>query len=201
MKYTRKNIITLPDPRLREKSAKIREITPEIRETIEMMKDAAMDWEASRPHEVAVALAAVQVARMDRVIIIREDFDDKDNHNFVVLINPEIVKYEGRLEIDDEGCLSVKDIYGKVPRWSKVRIKALDESGREIRFKSPNPFLARVLQHEIDHTNGICFVDHIAHDEGAFSLLNSEGDLIPVDFAKVQRMNVLPSDEDNRTIA
>ena len=200
MKFTRKNIITLPDPRLREKSAKIHEISPEVRDTIEQMKNASIDWENSRPHEAAVALAAIQIARHERVIIIREDFEDKDNHNFTVLINPEIVKYEGKIESDDEGCLSVKDVYGKVPRWTKVRVRAIDEDGYEVRFKSPNAFLARVLQHEIDHTNGICFVDHIAHNHDAFSVLNDKGDLVPVDFAKVEKMGILPADEDNRAL-
>jgi peptide deformylase len=202
MKYTRKNIITLPDPTLREKSAKIREITPEIREIIAGMKAAAIDWENSRPHEAAVALAAVQVAQLWRIVIIREDFEDKDNQNFTVLINPEIVKTEGTLELDDEGCLSVAGgVYGRVPRWTKVRVKALDEQGYEVRFKSPNPFLARVLQHEIDHTNGVMFVDHIAHDEDAFELLNDKGELVPADFAKIAASGILPTDEENHTIA
>ena len=201
MKYTRKNIITLPDPTLREKSAKIREISASVRETIQAMKDAAIDWENSRPHEAAVALAAVQIAKLERIIIIREDFEDKDNQKFTVLINPEIVKYEGTIELDDEGCLSVAHgVYGQVPRWTKVRVKALDENGYEVRFKSPSPFLARVLQHEIDHCNGIVFVDHIAHDADAFELLDEKGDLVPADFAKISSSGILPTDEENNTI-
>lgn len=199
-KYTRKNIITLPNSHLRDKSAKVRELSPQTLQTIQAMKDATLDWEASRPHEVAVALAAVQIDQLERIIIIREDFEDKDNHNFLVLINPEIVKYEGKIELDEEGCLSVPDVYGKVPRWSKVRVRALDEDGRPIHFKSPNPFLARTLQHEIDHTNGICFIDHITHDEKAFSVLDTNGDLVPISFAKVQKLHILPTDEDNHTI-
>lgn len=201
MKYTRKNIITLPNPILREKSAKIRELSPKILDVIQGMKDAAIDWENSRPHEAAVALAAVQIAKLERIVIIREDFEDKNNQNFTVLINPEIVKYEGKLDLDDEGCLSVAGgVYGKVPRWTKVRVKALDESGREVRFKSPSPFLARVLQHEIDHTNGICFVDHIAHDENAFEFLNDKGDLISAGFEKIKTLGILPTDDENNTI-
>jgi peptide deformylase len=193
--YTRKNIITLPNPRLREKSAKIREINDETLRLIDDMLAATLDWEASRPHEVAVALAAVQIDKLARVIIVREDFDDKDNHNFTVLINPEIVKLEGEIMTEQEGCLSVKDVYGLVPRYSKVRVKAIDISGREVRFKSPNPFLARVLQHEIDHCNGICFVDHIANDHDAFSILREDGELEPIEYEKVREMGILPDEE------
>lgn len=200
MKFTRKSIITLPNPHLREKSARVHGLSEETLATIQGMKDAALDWEASRPHEAAVALAAIQIDRAEKIIIIREDFEDKDNHNFTVLINPEIVKYEGKIELDDEGCLSVKDVYGKVPRYTKVRVRALDESGRPVHFKSPNAFLARALQHEIDHTNGICFVDRIAHDKDAFSLLNDDGDLVPASYETVQKLRILPSDDENRAL-
>ena len=190
MKYTRKNIITLPNPILREKSAKIRELSPEILDVIQGMKDAAIVWENSRPHEAAVALAAVQIAKLERIVIIREDFEDKNNQNFTVLINPEIIKYEGKLDLDDEGCLSVAGgVYGKVPRWTKVRVKALDESGREVRFKSPSPFLARVLQHEIDHTNGVLFIDHIRDQQDAFFRLDNSGELQPLDYNKEVKNN------------
>lgn len=159
---------------------------------------AAVDWENSRPHEVAVALAAIQIDRPLKIVIVREDFDDKDNQNFTVLINPEIVKYEGEITLEpDEGCLSVKDVYGKVPRHTKVRVRALDVNGSEVRFKSPNPFLARVLQHEIDHCNGICFVDRIVGATEAFSVLTAKGDLEPVSYDKVLKMDILPGDDEN----
>jgi len=195
-KVTRKDIITLPNPNLRKKSAKIREIDDQTLQTVRDMIAAAVDWENSRPHEVAVALAAIQIDRSERIIIVREDFDNKDNQNFTVLINPEIVKYEGDIVTDPpEGCLSVKDVYGLVPRHTKVRVKAVDITGHEVRFKSPNPFLARVLQHEIDHCNGICFVDHIAKEKEAFSILRDDGELEPISFAKVREMGILPHEE------
>lgn len=195
--YTRKNIITLPNSHLREKSAKIREISEETLQIIRDMLAATLDWENSRPHEVAVALAAVQIDKMQRVVIVREDFDDKENKNFTVLINPEIVKYEGEISREQEGCLSVKDIYGLVPRYSKIRVRAIDISGREVRFKSPNAFLARVLQHEIDHLNGICFVDHIAREKDAFSILRADGELEKISYEKVEKMGILPENEEN----
>jgi peptide deformylase len=193
-KYTRKDIITLPDKRLRQRSAKVHVVTEETRRLINNMLAATLDWEASRPHEIAVALAAVQIGALERVVIIREDFEDKANQNFVVLINPEIVKKEGKIITDQEGCLSVKDVYGMVPRHEKVRVRAIGLDGREIRIKSPNPFVARILQHEIDHCNGKCFVDHITHDKNAFSILTDKGDLVPVKYDKVRKMGILLDD-------
>lgn len=199
-KYTKDNIITLPNDHLRERSRRVTAIDDETRQVIQQMIDATLDWEASRPNEVAVALAAIQIDKPVRIVIVREDFEDKDNKNFTVLINPEIVKYEGEIVYDDEGCLSVNQVYGNVPRYSKVRCRAVDINGNQVRFKSSDPFLSRVLQHEIDHTNGICFVDHIAHDESAFKLLTKDGDLVAYPYSKVLDSGILPDDEDNRTI-
>ncbi|MCL2451740.1 peptide deformylase [Candidatus Saccharibacteria bacterium] len=193
--YTRKNIIALPNPRLRQRSAKIREITDETLQLIDDMLAATIDWENSRPHEVAVALAAVQIDRLERVVIVREDFEDKENKRFIVLINPEIVKKEGEIITDHEGCLSVKNIYGQVPRHSKVRVRGLDITGHEVRLKSPNPFIARILQHEIDHCNGICFVDHIADQKDAFFILTESGELEPYPYEKVVESGILPDEE------
>jgi peptide deformylase len=192
--FTRKNIITLPNPHLRERSARVREINDDTLQLIDDMLAATLDWEASRPHEVAVALAAVQIDRLERVVIVREDFENKENKNFIVLINPEIVKKEGEILTDHEGCLSVKDVYGMVPRHSKVRVRAIDVTGHEIRLRSPNPFIARILQHEIDHVNGICFVDHIAGQKDAFSILTDKGDLEPYPYEKVVKSGILPDD-------
>jgi peptide deformylase len=193
-KYTKDDIITLPNPHLRERSKRIKVITDETLQLIDDMLAATLDWEASRPHEVAVALAAVQIDRLERVVIVREDFEDKENKSFLVLINPEIVKKEGEILTDHEGCLSVKDVYGLVPRHSKVRVKAIDVTGHEIRLRSPNPFIARILQHEIDHTNGICFVDHIAKQKDAFFILTEAGELEPYSYKKVVESGILPDD-------
>ncbi|MFZ1811903.1 MAG: peptide deformylase [Candidatus Saccharimonadales bacterium] len=173
---SRNDIITLPHADLRKKSARVHVITDETHTLIADMTAAALDWEDSRPHEVAVALAAVQIDRLERVVIVRADFDDKTNREFIPLINPEIIKCEGDLVREHEGCLSVDHIYGMVPRYTKVRVRALNVDGQEIRLKAEG-FVARVLQHEIDHTNGITFVDHIDQDHDAFYTLNPEGEL------------------------
>lgn len=178
---TKDDIIALPNPHLRQKSQRIHVVTDEVQQLADDMTQAALDWEDSRPHEISAALAAVQVDRLERVVIVRADFDNKSTREFLTLINPEIVKYEGEVVADFEGCLSVKQVYGKVPRHTKVRVKALDLEGNEIRLKAEG-FLARVLQHEIDHTNGIVFVDRIRDDESAFYTLDDKGELQPLDY-------------------
>lgn len=198
--FTHKNIITLPNDHLRQRSRRITQIDADTRQIVSDMIAATLDWEAHRPNEVAVALAAVQIDKPVRIVIIRADFDDKENKNFQVLINPEITKYEGEIITDYEGCLSVKDVYGKVPRYSKVRGRAIDINGNRIKIKSTDPFLSRVLQHEVDHTNGICFVDHIAHDQDAFSVLTKSGDLVACPYSKVIDSGIIADDEDNRAL-
>lgn len=177
----KESIITLPNVHLRQKSQRIFVVDDETRQLIDDMVSASLDWENSRPHEISAALAAVQVDQLKRVIIVRNNFDDKEDNEFTALINPEIVKYEGDQVVDYEGCLSVSDIYGKVSRYTKIRVKALDVNGNEVRFKADG-FLARVIQHEIDHTNGIVFIDHIQDDQNAFYRLNKKGELEPLDY-------------------
>ncbi len=176
-------IITLPNEHLRTASKRVGLVTDDIKQTIADMKSATLDWEASRKHEVGVALAAVQIDVLLRIVIIRENLEDKDNHNFHVFINPEITKYEGDIEEDYEGCLSIKDIYGKVPRHNKVRVKAINIRGKEFRVTLEG-FLARVMQHEIDHTKGTVFIDHIKDHKDAFFRLEDDGKLTPLDYEK-----------------
>ena len=178
-----KDIITLPHPNLRKRSQRVGFIDESIATLVQDMADALLDWEANRDHEVGVALASVQINILKRVVIVRNDFDNKDDKTFMVFINPEITKYEGKIVEDYEGCLSIKNIYGKVPRYEKIRVKALDQNGREFRVKLDG-FLARILQHEIDHTNGIVFVDHIKDNEKAFYKLEKSGNLKPLDYIK-----------------
>lgn len=177
----KESIITLPNIHLRQKSQRIFVVDDETRQLVDDMVGASLDWENSRPHEISAALAAVQIDQLKRVVIVRNNFDDKEDNEFTALINPEIVKYEGDQVVDYEGCLSVSDIYGKVSRYTKIRVKALDMNGNEVRFKADG-FLARVIQHEVDHTNGIVFIDHIQDDQNAFYRLNDKGELEPLDY-------------------
>lgn len=179
----KENIITLPHTSLRQRSKKVGLISADIQQLITDMEAATLDWEDNREHEVGVALAAVQINTLLRVVVVRNNFDDKKDRTFQVFINPEITKFEGKLIEDFEGCLSVKDLYGKVKRYEKVRVKALDETGSPVRLTAEG-FLARVFQHEIDHTNGIVFIDHIKDNPEAFYRLDEKGHLTALDYQK-----------------
>lgn len=178
---TKDDIISLPHADLRKRSQKVGLITPEIIDIVENMKHATLDWEASREHELSVALAAVQVDIMYRIVVLRNNFENKQDRTFTVFINPEITKYEGNIEEDFEGCLSIRDVYGKVPRYTKVRVKAMSIEGREVRVTAEG-FLARIFQHEIDHTNGIVFIDRIRDNPEAFFRLMPDGKLHKLDY-------------------
>jgi peptide deformylase len=182
------DIITLPNENLRKRSKKVAVIDQKILDLAGHMEQVTLEWEDSREHEVGVALASVQVDQLIRLVIVRNDFDNKNDRSFQVFINPEITKFEGEIVEDFEGCLSIKDIYGKVPRYSKVRVKALNLKGQEIRVKAEG-FLARVFQHEIDHTNGIVFIDHIKKKKDAFYLLTKEGKLDPLNYDSEIKQN------------
>lgn len=181
-------IITTPDPRLREKSTKVGQITPEILKIIEEMRKLSLDWEKDHPYELSAAMAAPQMGINKRIIIIRDDMEDKKNATFTALINPEVIKTDGKTVLDFEGCLSVPFVYGKVPRKDKVKIKAKLEDGTEVRLKADGA-LARILQHEIDHLNGILFIDHIKDDKDAFYKMDKKGDLVPIDYKKEVQNN------------
>ena len=185
---TKDDIITLPNQHLRQRSRKVSFVTPEITQLVADMEAATIDWENSRDHEVGVALAAIQIDQPYRVVVIRNNFDDKTDHTFSVFINPVITKYEGEIVRDYEGCLSVKSIYGMVPRHSKVRVKAMSLDGHEFRVTAEG-FLARIFQHEIDHTNGIVFVDHIKDNPEAFYRLADKGELVPLDHEQTIKNN------------
>jgi peptide deformylase len=176
-------LVTLPNPLLRQSSKKVGIVNEHTTEVIEAMQRSIMEWENSRKHEVGVALAATQIGEQLRIVVVRNNFDDKDDRTFTVFINPIITKLEGTILEDFEGCLSVPDIYGKVPRYSKARIKAKDMNGREFRI-SAEGFLARIFQHEIDHTNGKLFIDHIKDMPEAFYVLMPDGNLEKLDYEK-----------------
>ncbi len=184
----KEDIIFLPNKALRQKSKKIAVVSQETQKIVDDMISAAIDWENSRPHEISAALAAVQVDHLKRILIIRADFDNRENQEFVAIINPKIIKYEGEVIKDYEGCLSVKNVYGKVPRHSKIRITGLNVAGEPVKMKVAG-FPARVLQHEVDHMDGVLFIDHIKNDPKAFYKLDVDGELKPLNYEKEIKNN------------
>lgn len=187
---TKDDIIALPNPHLRQKSQRVGVITDEIKRIVQDMEAATINWDQSREHEVGVALAAVQIDKLYKIIVVRNNYDNKDDHTFTVFINPEVAKLEGEVIADYEGCLSVPNVYGKVPRHTRVKVKALNLSGKEFRVTAES-FLARIFQHEIDHCNGIVFIDHIKDNPEAFFHLGDDGKLKPLDYEKDVRTNNL----------
>jgi len=139
------------DPILREKALLVEEITPDI---LNLIKDMAETMYA----DSGVGLAAPQVGVSKRIITI-----DEDEEKLLVLLNPEIIKSEGEA-VEEEGCLSVPGVYSEVERSSKVTVKALNENGDPIKITKEG-LTARALQHEIDHLNGILFIDKIGRME------------------------------------
>lgn len=191
------SIVTTPDPRLRQKSEKVHQIDDETKRIIDEMIASSLAWEEEHEFELSAAMAAPQLGYNKRIIVVREDMSNKDNTNFVPLINPVVIKTEGKIIEDYEGCLSVPSIYGKVGRPYKARIKAVTENGEEVRLKATG-FLARTLLHEIDHLDGILFIDHIKDQTDAFYKLNNKGDLEPLDYDKYIKNNkdLFPDEEE-----
>ena len=179
------DIITTPDRRLREKSERVGAINFEVLDTIAKMRKLSMDWEKEHPYELSAAMAAPQMGILNRIIIVR-DGDDKEKPEFTALINPVVLKAEGKVVRDYEGCLSVPRIYGMVPRPSKVKVKARLEDGSDVVIKATGE-LARTLLHEIDHLDGVLFIDHIRDVPDAFYEMNEKGDLVPIPVAEYEK--------------
>jgi peptide deformylase len=140
-------------PVLRRKARAVRRFGPPLQQLVDDM------FETLRAAN-GVGLAAPQVGVSERVVVIEIEpapEDPDDTGTSVALINPEIVRSRGE-EIGPEGCLSVPGFYGDVNRGAEVTVKALDLRGKEFRLKGQG-LLARALQHEIDHLNGVLFVD------------------------------------------
>lgn len=140
-------IRTIPDPVLRQKATRVKNIDSSIQDLIDNMLETM--------HSASGAgLAAPQVGVPLRVIVISIP-EEKE----IVLINPQIIRKSGERLIT-EGCLSIPGYYAQVPRAEAVRAKGLDRNGKEIRLRA-NDILAQALEHEIDHLNGVLYVDYL----------------------------------------
>lgn len=137
-------ILQVGDPLLRMKSAPVKKVSPNIIKLLENLKDTM--YAAN-----GVGLAAPQIGVLKRVVVVDV------GEGLVELINPVIKKRQGRV-MDVEGCLSIPGIQGEVPRAQLVEVEAWDRQGCAIKVQGED-FLARALQHEIDHLDGILFID------------------------------------------
>lgn len=148
-------IVLEGDPRLRQKATKIKTVD-------ESLRRLAADMHETMDDAPGVGLAGPQVGVMRRIIVVHvpgEYIGEGEPDIRATLINPEIVKGHGR-EVATEGCLSIPGWIGDVPRYDAITVKAIDLNNRDIRIKAQG-YYARVIQHEVDHLDGILFVDRV----------------------------------------
>lgn len=149
------DILTIPDERLKQESLPVSDFDQELR-------DFVADLEETRQAApAAVGIAAPQVGRLQRICILDCSITRRPvpNHGHLVLVNPEIVHWEG-FEVGREGCLSVPDYTGNLIRATQIRLKAQDPWGEPLEFEMQG-FEARAAQHEIDHLDGLLFIDRV----------------------------------------
>jgi len=148
-----REIINIPDKRLRLVSEPVGKITPEVRALAEDMFETMYD-------APGIGLAAIQVAVPLRLIIM--DIDKKEGeHEPRVLINPEIQSRSDDLSVYEEGCLSIPEFYDEIERPSKVRVRFMDLDGK-VHEEDAEGLFATCIQHEIDHLNGVLFIDYLS---------------------------------------
>ncbi len=136
------------DPILRRRAERVREVTPQVRATLRDMIDTMYA-------EVGIGLAATQVGIPLRMLVV----DEEKGRGPRALVNPEVVEHGG-LVVAEEGCLSIPGIFGDVARAEWVRVTATSEDGDGVQLDARG-LLARVIQHEVDHLDGILFIDRL----------------------------------------
>ncbi len=148
-------ILTTPNPILKKVAKDVTTIDDAICEQVDNMLDTMY-------HDNGIGLAAPQIGISNRVIVV--DIEQTEEHgtkNPIFLINPNIVWQSGEMNIYEEGCLSVPNITASIERPKEIKLEYLDRNGKE-QFLEANGLLATCIQHEIDHLNGILFIDYLS---------------------------------------
>ncbi len=166
-----RTIVTVPDPVLREKAKPVRQTTPEIQslidDMIETMREAPGVGLAAPQVGVGVQVIVVEYAEgsenadADAAADADADVDAEAKpkpKKLYAVFNPEITRHSKETELGNEGCLSIPDYMGEVERYSTVTVKGLDRHGKSFKLKAKG-WMARIFQHEIDHINGVLFID------------------------------------------
>jgi len=148
-----RDIIILPDKRLRQKSEPVKAVDAEVRALVDDMFETM--YKAP-----GVGLAAIQIGEPRRIVTVDTAKKDEPKQP-QVFINPEVVWSSDEKNTYEEGCLSIPEYYEEVERPSEVKVRFMDLHGKTQEVDA-NGLLATVLQHEIDHTNGVLFIDHIS---------------------------------------
>lgn len=165
-----RKVIYFGDERLRQKAKKIKQFTPGL-------KQLAQDMLETMHHYDGFGLAGPQIGVMQRIFVAEiplvED-DDNEPHpqsgKSYILVNPKIVKMSESVVEGQEGCLSIPNLRGLVERAEWIEVRAQDINGRKIKLKVDG-LLARIFMHEIDHLDGVLFVDHISDNEKLWQIL------------------------------
>lgn len=155
-------IVIEPDPRYSKPSQRLRQKSARIERIDATTRRLAADMFETMMAAVGVGLAAPQVGILQRMVVIHvpagAEYEDDPEIN-LTLLNPEIQRAGGQ-ELGAEGCLSFPDLWGDVSRYTSITVKAQDGDGKQLKIKARG-FLARVIQHEIDHLDGVLFFDHM----------------------------------------
>ncbi len=147
-----REILTSENPRLRMRSVKVKNVDRSIQTLIDDMIETMREAQG-------VGLAAPQVGVLLRVIVAEYADEETEELHQTVLINPEITSREGEW-MAEEGCLSVPGYVGTVPRARRITVKGKDRHGRDVKLKTDGT-LAHILQHEIDHLDGVLYIDYL----------------------------------------
>lgn len=150
---TIKPLVLLPDPVLRAKSEPIEDVDEDVRTLADDMLETMYD-------APGIGLAAIQVGIPRRLLVVDCSKEDEEK-NPIVVINPEIVASSDERSTYEEGCLSIPDYYAEVERPAQVTVAYVDREGKQQQVEADG-LLATCLQHEIDHLNGVLFIDHIS---------------------------------------
>lgn len=148
-------ILTYPNPILKQKCLPVSEVNGEIRTLLNNMVETMYQ-------NAGIGLAAIQVGKLIRAIVVDvgQDENEIEGSRLLKLVNPEIIAKEGKIKCE-EGCLSVPGVREDVIRAERIKLKALDENGLAIEINATG-MLAICIQHEIDHLDGILFVDRLS---------------------------------------
>ena len=147
------DIISIPDPLLLKKSDPVERIDDDLLKFTDDMLETMYD-------APGIGLAAVQVAVMRRVIVMDITKDDEPKTP-IVMINPEILKFGDKPRAHEEGCLSIPQVYAEIERPDEINVRYQDRNGvtQEI---TADGLLSTVIQHEVDHLDGVLFIDHLS---------------------------------------
>jgi len=170
-----REIVTLPDPVLRKKARKISDFGPELQTLVDDMVETMRE-------APGVGLAAPQVGIPLQLIVVEYSEQDEDQEieaprKLYTIVNPEIIRVSDEQELGTEGCLSIPGFVGDVERPLAITLKGVNRRGKPVRIKADG-WLARIFQHEVDHLNGVLFIDRA---DKVWKVEEQTGQVLPAD--------------------